>query len=85
MKPPCRYCGRARCRSLHGGRMKVRATKRVTQANYGVDEDEVATPTDLPAIIERLDMVPQNPCRTWWLDPRTKSKTYGFVLKRATV
>jgi hypothetical protein len=82
MKPPCRYCGRARCRSLHGGRMRVRATRRTSTADFRNGEDEpLATPTELPAIIERLEMIPQDPCRTWWADLRTKSKTYDFVIR----
>jgi hypothetical protein len=78
----CKWCGRARCRSSHGGRMRVRATRHTSTAVFHNGEDEpLATPTALPEIIGREDMVPQDPCRTWWADLRTKSKTYGFVVR----
>jgi len=65
---------------MRGGRRKTTST-----ADFRNGEDEpLATPTALPAVSERGDMQPGTPSRTWWADMRTKSKTYGFVLKKAT-
>jgi hypothetical protein len=73
----CRWCGRSRCRASHGGRMRVRATRRTSTANFKNGDDEpLATPATLPAVSERGDIEPGTPSRTWWADMRTKSRTH---------